>query len=190
MTASALAGEMDLPLFTIVLEVLITRFMGETAAKLKLVFDSIQQVRGVYLFDEFDAIGSKRILANDVGEIRRVLNSFLQFLEKDVSGGIIVAATNHPELLDQALFRRFDDVIDFALPKDDLSEKALRNFLSAMDTKAVDWMTVVEAARGLSYSDINNACENASKEAILKDSKKIGTEDLLKALEERKSPLR
>src|SRR5262245_16637095 len=126
MTAAALAGEMDLPLFTIVLEVLITKFMGETAAKLRLIFDSIQQLRGVYLFDEFDAIGSKRILANDVGEIRRVLNSFLQFIEKDESSGIIVAATNHAELLDPALFRRFDDVIDFSLPNDELIEKALR----------------------------------------------------------------
>ena len=190
MTASALAGEMDLPLFTIVLEVLITKFMGETAAKLRLIFDSIQQVRGVYLFDEFDSIGSKRILANDVGEIRRILNSFLQFLEKDESGGIIVAATNHPDLLDQALFRRFDDVIDFSLPKDDLIEKALRNFLSAMDTSGINWKALVDAARGLSYSDINHACENAAKEVILKDSKKIGTHDLLEALKERNAPLR
>lgn len=190
MTASAIAGEMDLPLFTIVLEVLITKFMGETAAKLRLIFDSIQQVRGVYLFDEFDAIGSKRMLANDVGEIRRVLNSFLQFLEKDDSSGIIVAATNHPELLDQALFRRFDDVIDFSLPNEELIEKALRNFLSAMDTKGMDWKVVVDAARGLSYSDINRACENTAKEVILKDTKKIGTCDLLEALEERKAPLK
>ena len=181
---------MDLPLFTIVLEVLITKFMGETAAKLRVIFDSIQQVRGVYLFDEFDAIGSKRILANDVGEIRRVLNSFLQFIEKDESSGIIVAATNHPELLDPALFRRFDDVIDFSLPNDELIEKALRNFLSALDTSGMDWKTVMEGARGLSYSDINRACENAAKEVILKDSKKISTKDLLQALEERKAPLK
>jgi AAA+ superfamily predicted ATPase len=190
MTAAALAGEMDLPLFTIVLEVLITKFMGETAAKLRLIFDSIQQLRGVYLFDEFDAIGSKRILANDVGEIRRVLNSFLQFIEKDESSGIIVAATNHPELLDPALFRRFDDVIDFSLPNDELIEKALRNFLSALDTSGMEWKTVVEAARGLSYSDINRASENAAKEVILKDSQKVGTKDLLQALEERKAPLK
>jgi SpoVK/Ycf46/Vps4 family AAA+-type ATPase len=190
MTASAIAGEMDLPLFTIVLDVLITKFMGETAAKLRLVFDSIQQVRGVYLFDEFDAIGSKRMQSNDVGEIRRVLNSFLQFIEKDASSGIIVAATNHPELLDQALFRRFDDVIDFSLPNDELIRKALKTFLGALETSGMDWKAVTDAANGLSYSDINRACENATKEVILKDSKRIGTKDLLQALEERKSPLR
>ena len=96
MTASALAGELHLPLFTIMLEGLITKFMGETAAKLRLVFDAIRQNQGVYLFDEFDALGAHRSQVNDVGEIRRVLNSFLQLLEKDNSNSIVVAATNYP----------------------------------------------------------------------------------------------
>ena len=66
--------------------------------------------------DEFDAIGSQRGLANDVGEIRRVLNSFLQMIEQDRSHSLIIAATNHPDLLDPALFRRFDDVLHYDLP--------------------------------------------------------------------------
>jgi len=80
MTAAALSGE---PLFTIQLDGILTKYMGETAAKLRLVFDVIQSTRGVYLFDEFDAIGGRRTSTNDVGEIRRVLNSFLGFLELD-----------------------------------------------------------------------------------------------------------
>ena len=116
MTAAVLAGELHLPLFTIVLDGLITKFMGETAAKLRLVFDAMQATRGVYFFDEFDAIGARRGERQDVGEIRRVLNSFLQFLEQDESHGLIIAATNHPELLDKALFRRFDDVIEYSVP--------------------------------------------------------------------------
>lgn len=111
LSAAVLAGELSLPLFEVRLERLITKFMGETAAKLRLIFDGIAQTRGVYLFDEFDSIGSRRGLANDVGEIRRVLNSFLQFIDTDSSQSLILAATNHPELLDYALFRRFDDVI-------------------------------------------------------------------------------
>ena len=107
MTAAALAGELVLPLFTVLFEALITRFMGETASKLRLVFDAMQAARGVYFFDEFDAIGARRGERNDVGEIRRVLNSFLQLLEKDESDGLIIAATNHPELLDPALFSSF-----------------------------------------------------------------------------------
>lgn len=77
MTAMALAGELKLPLLSVQLHGLITKFMGETAAKLHLVFDAMNETRGLYLFDEFDAIGSNRGAKNDVGEIRRVLNSFL-----------------------------------------------------------------------------------------------------------------
>ncbi len=97
MTALALAGELRLPLFTIQLDALITKFMGETAAKLRLIFDQMKNIRGVYLFDEFDSIGAKRTRDNDVGEIRRVLNSFLQFIEDDQSTSLVIAATNHPE---------------------------------------------------------------------------------------------
>ncbi|MFZ0257349.1 MAG: ATP-binding protein, partial [Gammaproteobacteria bacterium] len=116
MTASALAGELGLPLFTIQLDGLITKYMGETAAKLRLVFDAIQATRGTYLFDEFDALGAQRSGTNDVGEIRRVLNSFLQFLEQDDSDSIIIGATNHVGLLDRALFRRFDAVFEYSIP--------------------------------------------------------------------------
>ena len=117
MTASAIAGELALPLFTVRLNQLITRYMGETAAKLRLVFDAIAQTRAVYLFDEFDSIGSERGLSNDVGEIRRVVNSFLQMVEHDTSDSLIIAATNHPKILDGALFRRFDDIIRYIFPR-------------------------------------------------------------------------
>lgn len=119
MTAEALAGQLRLPLFTIRLEALITRFMGETAAKLRLVFDETAKRRGVYLFDEFDAVGGKRSATNDVAEMRRVLNSFLQYMEEETStDSLIIGATNHPELLDRALLRRFDFVGTFELPVD------------------------------------------------------------------------
>ena len=116
MTAAAVAGELGLPLFSIQLDGLITKYMGETAAKLRVVFDAIQATRGVYLFDEFDALGGERGSKNDVGEIRRVLNSFLQFLEQDESDSLVLGATNHAGLLDRALFRRFDAVLEYALP--------------------------------------------------------------------------
>ena len=82
---------------------------------------------GVYLFDEFDAIGSDRARPNEVGEIRRVLNSFLQFVEADDSDSLILAATNQVEVLDPALFRRFDDVIRYGLPTADAAEELIRN---------------------------------------------------------------
>jgi SpoVK/Ycf46/Vps4 family AAA+-type ATPase len=126
MTAAALAGELGIPLFVVRLDSLITKFMGETAAKLRQVFDAVASTRGVYLFDEFDAIGSQRGLANDVGEIRRILNSFLLMIEQDESSSVIVAATNHPNILDEALFRRFDDVVQYRMPSADDVKALLR----------------------------------------------------------------
>ena len=186
MTASALAGELHLPLFTIMLEGLITKFMGETAAKLRLVFDAIRQTPGVYLFDEFDALGAHRSQSNDVGEIRRVLNSFLQLLEKDDSQSIIVAATNHPEMLDRALFRRFDDVIEYALPDATLAEEILRRKLAMFQTMDLDWPQVLPEVKGLSHAELVRASEEAAKRAVLGGSTRITTETLLAALRERK----
>lgn len=186
MSTRALAGELRLPLFTILLDGLITKFMGEMAAKLRLVFDAIRETRGVYLFDEFDAIGGQRTLMNDVGEIRRVLNSFLHFLEEAEPTSVIVAATNHPDLLDPALFRRFDDVIEYSLPTDELACKAFRSRLQGLETGEVDWQRVVVAAEGLSYADIVKACEDAAKEAILGDTETVTTETLLRSLEDRR----
>jgi SpoVK/Ycf46/Vps4 family AAA+-type ATPase len=187
MSASALAGELHLPLFTIMLEGLITKFMGETAAKLRLVFDAIRQNRGVYLFDEFDALGAHRSQANDVGEIRRVLNSFLQLLEKDSSDSLIVAATNHGQMLDRALYRRFDDVIEYALPDLTLSEEIIRRKLAPFDTSDVDWSAVLRRAESFSPADLSRVSEEAAKNAILLGSKRIMTSSILAALDERKA---
>jgi len=187
MTAGVLAGELGLPLFTIQLDGLITKYLGETAAKLRLIFDAIQQTRAIYLFDEFDALGSERAARNEVGEIRRVLNSFLSFLEEDQSESVIVAATNHPKLLDRALFRRFEAVIEFRLPSEDVAEKVLRSRLALLDTTGLDWPKVVHAATGLSHADIARACEHGAKEAILAHRTSVETKELLRALSERRT---
>ena len=186
MTAAVLAGELHLPLFTIVLDGLITKFMGETAAKLRLVFDAMQATRGIYFFDEFDAIGARRGERQDVGEIRRVLNSFLQFLEQDESHGLIVAATNHPELLDKALFRRFDDVIEYSLPDAALAEALLRARLDRFDTRGLAWREVAEHASGLSQGEIVRAADDAAKWVLLRSAKRITSEALTNALAERR----
>jgi SpoVK/Ycf46/Vps4 family AAA+-type ATPase len=187
MTASALAGELGLPLFTIQLDGLITKYLGETASKLRLIFDAIQETRAVYLFDEFDALGSERAAKNEVGEIRRVLNSFLQFLELDESESIVVAATNHPMLLDRALFRRFDAVIEYTLPSRDIVEKIIRGRLGLVDTSQVVWTDVLEAAKGLSHSDVTRACEQAAKKTILAHRTRLSSSELVEALRERSS---
>lgn len=185
MTASALSGELNIPLFTVVFDSLITKFMGETASKLRLVFDAMSSTRGVYLFDEFDAIGAKRGERNDVGEIRRVLNSFLQFLENDESDSLIVAATNHPELLDPALFRRFDDVVRYELPDASVATSILQTRLSLFDTGEINWKKIIEKSTGLSQGELTRAADEAAKKAVLSDHMKISQSDLSASIEER-----
>jgi len=186
MTAAALAGELRLPLYVIVFDRLITRFMGETAAKLRLVFDRLAENRGVYLFDEFDAIGAERAAGHDVGEIRRVLNSFLQFLEQDDSRSLIIAATNHPQTLDSALFRRFDQVIEYTLPTPELAVQAMKNRLALFKTAGLEWSAARDAADSLSYAEITSACEVAAKDAVLNDTTRVTTARLTDALRERR----
>jgi len=186
MTAAALAGELGVPLFSIQLDGLITKYMGETAAKLRLVFDAIQSTRGVYLFDEFDALGGERGSKNDVGEIRRVLNSFLQFLEQDESDSLVLGATNHVGLLDRALFRRFDAVLEYALPSAEIAARVMRARLGLLDTSAIHWDAAAKATEGLSHAEIAMACEQAAKNAILDHSTAVRDSELALALEERR----
>jgi SpoVK/Ycf46/Vps4 family AAA+-type ATPase len=186
MSASVLAGELGLPLLTVRLESLITKYMGETAAKLRLIFNAIAQSRGVYLFDEFDSIGSHRGQTNDVGEVRRILNSFLQMIEQDESDSVILAATNHPDILDYALFRRFDDVIEFALPTQPLILKLLKDKLSAFQSSHMAWKGLAQKASGLSYADITAVCGDAIKDVIINNFDKVTASNLSNLLAERK----
>ncbi len=186
MTASVLAGELGIPLFSVRLDALITKFMGETAAKLRQIFDAISEVRGVYFFDEFDAIGSQRGLTNDVGEIRRVLNSFLQMIESDQSHSLILAATNHVEILDYALFRRFDDVIEYRLPGGPQAAKLLQTRLGKFAPKPFPLKALTEKAEGLSYAEIRRAVDESIKEAVMHDEDRVASEALARAFEERR----
>lgn len=179
MTAAVLAGELGLPLYTILLDKLVTKYMGETSAKLRQIFDVIRERRGVYLFDEFDAIGTERSRDDDVGEMRRVLNAFLQFIEQDDSDSLIVAATNNPRMLDQALFRRFDDVLHYHLPTNEAIERLIENRLGSFGCTPLDTSKLVDEAAALSHAEITQACDDAIKEAILSD-RDVVTEELLR----------
>lgn len=185
LTASVLGGELGIPLFQVRLDGLITKYMGETAAKLRQIFEATGQTRGVYFFDEFDAIGSQRSLTNDVGEIRRVLNSFLQMIEQDRSHSLIVAATNHAGILDHALFRRFDDVLHYELPGETQIAALLRARLVRFVAKGVSWKRLAEFAAGLSYAEVTRAAEEVLKEALIHDRERVTEVDIRKTLVER-----
>jgi SpoVK/Ycf46/Vps4 family AAA+-type ATPase len=185
MTARVIAGELHLPLFTVRLDGLITKFMGETAAKLRLVFDAVAQTRGVYLFDEVDALAGSRTQSNDVGEIRRVLNSFLQFIEQDHSDSVIAAASNLPECLDRALFRRFDLSLNYPMPTGTIANRVIRNRLASLLLHGINWQRVSAASKGLSHAEVTAAAERAAKDAILTGDVAITTEHLISALKMR-----
>jgi len=167
LTANILASELKIPLYRVVLESLITKFMGDTASKLRNIFEFMSNNIGVYLFDEFDAIGSQRNLTNDVGEIRRILNSFLILLEQTDTESIIIAATNHPELLDVALNRRFDDIIIFKKPSHDEVKRFINSKISFLKHETLNWDEIDKSSLNLSLGDISKAFDDAAKESIL-----------------------
>ncbi len=186
MSAEVLAHELNLPLFTIQLDALMSKYMGETAAKLRLVFDAVASTRAVYLFDEFDAIGAERTSGNDVGEARRVLNSFLQFLDGASPASLVVAATNHPQMLDRALYRRFDLVVEYGLPDQPVAVQVMQNRLTLLDTAAVDWEAVGAQTGDLSHADLVRAAEAAAKRVLLGGHTKLATTGVVAALRERR----
>ena len=184
MTASIIASELSLPLYVVQMDKLVSKFMGETSVKLRQVFDHVYSETGVYLFDEFDAIAADRNLDNEVGEMKRILNSLLQFIEQDNSQSIIIAATNNKRLLDQALFRRFDDILHYDLPNEKEIKLLLENRLFSYDSRIIINSAAVESAKGLSQAEIVRVCDDVIKTSILNNSE-ITSEQIILLLEER-----
>ena len=183
-TASVIAAELGLPLYTVQMDKVVTKFMGETSAKLRQIFDSIAISTGVYLFDEFDAIGADRGLDNEVGEARRILNSFLQFIEQDTSESIIIAATNNQKLLDQALFRRFDDVLHYGMPSESEIVRLFDYKFSSYDPSFATSIDLISKAKSLSHAEIIRVCDDAIKYSILNNAS-IDNEKVQNLLDER-----
>jgi len=184
LTASVIATELSLPFYTVQMDKIVTKYMGETSVKLRQIFENIESNPGVYLFDEFDAIGIDRNYDNEVGEMRRILNSFLQFLEQGSPNSIIVAATNNPQVLDSALFRRFDDVLQYDLPTSQEIKRLFIKKLVPYDRDFVVDEKIILASEKLSHAEISRICEDAIKNSILTDVP-INHHHLLNLVEER-----
>jgi SpoVK/Ycf46/Vps4 family AAA+-type ATPase len=185
MTAAVIAHELSLPLLTVRLDSLLSKYLGETASKLRTVFDAAASQRAVYLFDEFDALGGHRS-GNDVGEARRILNSFLIFLEQTSAESIVVAATNHRSILDHALFRRFDVTIRYELPDAAQASEVMRARLGPLG-RGIRWASVHGSASGLSHAELVKAAEMAAKQAILRGDERLTANDLNEALQARRT---
>lgn len=189
MTAAVLATELEIPLARVNLHAVIASHLGETSAHLRKVFDHIATERAVYLFDEFDALGAARDAdESDVAEMRRVLNSLLQFIEEDRSTSLIVGATNLPEILDHALHRRFDTIIEYHMPSEDEARELVRRAFTAgvdlanagadldVERATLSITDVLGVADGrrvariqLGHADIIAACHATAKQVLLHD---------------------
>lgn len=184
-TAHGLAHDLGLPLFVVRLDALFTKFMGETASKLRLVFDAVEKQRAVFLFDEFDSLGLARGSQHDVAEMRRVLNSFLVFIDNMRGHSLVIAASNHPEALDTALFRRFDDIIEYLMPSRGELRKVLEQRFSNEPRAAIDWKKVLHAAAKLSFAEAVRVADDAMKEKIIEHRAELTTNQILKAIADR-----
>lgn len=187
MTAGVLAKKISRPLFVVQIDRLVTKYLGETSAKLRQIFTLIRERPGVYFFDEFDAIGSDRGGDDDVGEMRRVLNSLLQFIELDNSNNLIIAATNRVSSLDSALFRRFDDLLSYDKPERQEIELLIRNRLNVFATNYC-FETLVKASENLSHAEITQACNDALKCAILENRNYV-TQPIIESMLEDRSEM-
>lgn len=186
MTARALATELGLPLATILLDGLVTKFMGETASKLRQIFETMKKVPCVYFFDEIDAIAANRG-RDDVGEARRILNSLLVMLENERSSSIIVAATNLRSMLDPAIFRRFHLAVSYVKPSPDEAERILRTELARYGVEATcNWQAAANSAADLSQADLVEAARTTARLAILSPDLPVTTETIIASLATRR----
>lgn len=183
-TAQIISSLLDIPLIYVRFDSIVSSYLGETAANLRKVFDYIEQGTWIVLFDEFDIVGKNRDDSHEHGEIKRVVNNFLQMLDNYTGTSLIFAATNHQNMLDPAIWRRFDDVVYYDLPaKDDRRNLFLRYLRQMQREKNIDAGVLAEKSQGLSPSDIKMIAEEAMKLAIINSKGELSMENLLTSLE-------
>ncbi|MGJ5818581.1 AAA family ATPase [Paludibaculum fermentans] len=169
-SAEAVAAELYLPLALVRFDAVVSSYLGETAANLRKVFDFARSRPMVVLFDEFDAIGKDRASLEEHGEIKRVVNSFLQILDGFRSETVAIAATNHQGLLDLALWRRFDEVVFFDLPDAArIEDLLLRNLRQIGVHPATNLHDLSATLVGLSHADVERIARDAVKDMLLNE---------------------
>ncbi|MGH2960141.1 MAG: AAA family ATPase, partial [Solirubrobacterales bacterium] len=182
-TAEALADELGRPLATVNLSSLVSSLLGDTARNLAAIFSIASQESFVMLFDEFDAIGKERAGGSDHGELRRVVTAFLQQLDGFVGPSVLVAATNHPALLDLAAWRRFDEVIPYELPSvHDIRALLRLKVRSIRRERGFDIDAIAGVCRGLTQADVSGIVTSAFRHHLLYvGDKPLTTDEVLTA---------
>jgi SpoVK/Ycf46/Vps4 family AAA+-type ATPase len=170
LAARWLARRLDRPLLTLDLSAVMSSFLGRTGANVRHVLDFAKGVQGVLLIDEIDSMAKRRDDTQEIGELKRLVTVLLQEIDDWPSGGLLIAATNHPELLDPAVWRRFEMQIEFPVPSAEAVEQAVALFLGRDQELSKDWVTIVsEILAGKSFSDIERELLLARREAVMKD---------------------
>ncbi len=167
LSAEVLGTELGLPVLRTRFDAIVSSYLGETAANVRKVFDYARQGRWVILFDEFDALGKARDDSSEHGELRRVVNTFLQLLDDFTAPSLVIAATNHEHLLDVALWRRFDAVIVFPRPSHKEIERFVLMKLKNFPVRHLNTSAIARQLRGLSYADLERICLQAIKTSII-----------------------
>lgn len=183
--AKRLAWNTGLPLMKVRFDVLISSYFGESAANLRTIFVAAKERPCVLLLDECDFIARSRVNSKDIGEASRIVNALLQLMEEYDAPGLLVATTNIASSLDQALFRRFDDVFQVPPPGAEEIDKLLRMTLSAVPVAdGVDWKRLVDQLVGASAAMVVKAAQDAAKAAVLGGRRVVTGEHLTNAIAE------
>lgn len=183
-SAQIMSSVLNIPLVYIRFDAIISSYLGETAGNLRKVFEYIEHGTWIVLFDEFDIIGKNRDDRHEHGEIKRVVNSFLQMLDNLKGDSIIFAATNHQNILDPAIWRRFDDVVYYDLPDEKLRLQIFESYLKSIKREEdIDLIKISKITQGLSPADIKMITEEAMKSAILNSKKSISYKDIKNAVD-------
>lgn len=181
-TAEAIAGELGLPLLYVRFDSVVSSLLGETAANLRKVFDYAAQDTWVILFDEFDAIGRSRDDATEHGEIKRVVNSFLQMLDGFRGRSFIIAATNFEESLDPALWRRFDEILRFDRPTLEQIRKLMKLRLAPLSLGSLDFNQHATQLKGVSFADVERVCLDVLRASAMEGRTRLTEKDLPEAI--------
>lgn len=185
MGAERLAWNTGLPLLKVRFDTIISSYFGESATNLRSVFEASLEEPCLLLLDECDFIARSRTNRQDVGEVPRIVNTLLILLEEYNAPGLFVATTNIESSLDNALFRRFDDVFEIPKPDKKQIKQLLEMTLSSMNvSKDIYWQQLVERMKGCSAAYVVAAAQNAAKHCILESEIIIEQKHLEKAISE------
>ncbi|ADJ64952.1 anti-phage ATPase IteA [Herbaspirillum seropedicae] len=181
-TARWIAGELKLPLLTVRCDTLISSLLGQTSKNLRQVFEYVEQRPCVLFLDEFDALGSARGNERDVGELQRVVISLLQNLDALSENTIVVAASNHDQLLDSAIWRRFPFRVPLPLPDFQLRKELWKEMLGKFSSSALDFDLLAEKSEGISGALIEQIVLDSKRTAIFAGATAIDPAELFKRL--------